>query len=261
MGTVTEKNEEPVVRVASEGSVATVTLDRPEAMNAITVELARELEAAIRAAAAEARVVLIEGAGDHFCVGGDFKAMGALLGEGEAAVAGLFDAFHAACRAIAEVPVPVLAVVRGYAMAGGFELMQSCDLAIVAAEAKIADNHLNFGMVPAGGGSQRLPRLLGRQRALAHILTGERLSGADAARLGLAFRAVPAAELDAAAAALAAELAAKDPAALAATKRLVRDGLEIPLAEGLAREQEAVLRHLGRAGSMDAFRKRSKESE
>jgi len=99
-------------------------------------------------------------------------------------------------------------------------------------------------MVPGGGGSQRLPRLIGRQRALTHILTGERLSGSRATELGLAYRAVPATALYDVAGELAAHLAAKDPAALRRIKRVVQDGLELPLAEGLALELETVLEHL-----------------
>jgi enoyl-CoA hydratase len=138
----------------------------------------------------------------------------------------------------------VVAAVEGYAMAGGFELMQAGDIVIVRDDAKIADNHSNFGQVPGGGGSQRLPRLVGRQRALAHILTGGRLSGTEAVAWGLAYRSVPAERFDAAVDELAERLAGKSRAALARTKRLVYEGLRRPLAEGLALERQAVLDHL-----------------
>ena len=148
---------------------------------------------------------MIRGADGNFSVGGDFNELERLRAEGEEAMAELFDAFGRACALIAELPVPVVAAVDGYAMAGGFELMQSCDIALVADEAKIGDNHSNYGMVPGGGSSQRLPRLAGRQRALALILTGERLSGPDAVAWGLAYRSLPADELHTAAGELAAE--------------------------------------------------------
>ena len=176
--------------------IAYVTLNRAEAMNAITVALGEALEAALRAAPDEADVIVIRGAGGNFSVGGDYKELERLRAEGPEAMRELFDAFGRACELIAKLPVPVIAAVEGFAMAGGFELMQACDMAIVAHDAKLADNHANFAMVPGGGSTQRLPRLLGRQRALAHLLTGERLSGTQAAELGMAVQAVPAAELD-----------------------------------------------------------------
>lgn len=246
---------DPVVTTTVRDGVAAVTLDRPDAMNAITVQLGRELEAALRAAPDAADVVVIRGAGDHFCVGGDYKELTRLQAEGPEAMRELFEAFGAATALIATLPVPVIAAVQGNAMAGGFELLQACDIAIVADDVRLADNHSNFAMVPGGGGSQRLPRLIGRQRALAHILTGERIRADEAVALGLAHRAVPRAELDDAAHRLAAALAAKDRTALARTKSLVHEGLELPLTEGLALERRTVVEHLTSDGAMSAFQK------
>lgn len=244
---------DPVVTTTVHEGVASVTLNRPDAMNAITVALARELEAALRDAAAGADVIVVRGAGDHFCVGGDYKELTRLQAQGPAAMRELFEAFGAATALIATLPVPVIAAVQGNAMAGGFELLQACDMAIVADDVRLADNHANFAMVPGGGGSQRLPRLIGRQRALAHILTGARIGAAEAVALGLALRAVPRVELDAAAGELAATLAAKDRTALARTKALVHEGLALPLDEGLALERRRVVEHLTSPDAMDAF--------
>lgn len=244
---------DPVVTTTVHEGVASVTLNRPDAMNAITVALARELEAALRDAAAGADVIVVRGAGDHFCVGGDYKELTRLQAQGPAAMRELFEAFGAATALIATLPVPVIAAVQGNAMAGGFELLQACDMAIVADDVRLADNHANFAMVPGGGGSQRLPRLIGRQRALAHILTGARIGAAEAVALGLALRAVPRAELDAAAGELAATLATKDRTALARTKALVHEGLALPLDEGLALERRRVVEHLTSPDAMDAF--------
>jgi enoyl-CoA hydratase/carnithine racemase len=246
----------PPVLTVIDGRIAHVTLNRPEAMNAITVALARALDQALSRAAEEADVIVIRGAGGNFCVGGDFKELERLRAEGPAAMAELFDAFGRACALIAELPVPVVSAVEGYATAGGFELMQASDIVIVRDDAKIADNHSNFGQVPGGGSSQRLPRLVGRQRALGHILTGDRLSGADAAAWGLAYRSVRADRFDAAVRQLAEQLAGKSRAALARTKRLVHEGLRRPLAEGLALERHEVLAHLGgsaAAAGIEAF--------
>jgi enoyl-CoA hydratase/carnithine racemase len=233
--------------------VAHVTLNRPDAMNAITVALGEQLESALRDAAGDADVIVVRGAGGNFSAGGDYKELERLRAEGPEAMRELFEAFGRACELIAELPVPVVAAVEGVAMAGGFELMQSCDIALVAQDAKLSDNHANFGMVPGAGGSQRLPRLIGRQRALAHLLTGERLTGAQAAELGLAYRAVPAAELGAAVDTLVASLLKKERGALATIKRLVYEGLEMPLADGLAFERRTVVDHIAADGAMDAF--------
>ncbi len=235
--------EQPVLTQVADG-VGRITLNRPQAMNAITVELATGLATALATLAPRVSVIEIRGAGENFCVGGDFKALEALRAQGPDAMAELFASFGRACALVAEVDVPVVAVVEGYAMAGGFELMQAADIALVADDAKLADNHANFGQVPGGGGSQLLPRLVGRQRATAHILLGDRISGAEAAAWGLAYRAVPRAQLDGAAAELGARLAGKTREAQARTKRLIRDGLELPLADGLALERRVVVEHL-----------------
>lgn len=241
--------DSPTVIRSVDGAVGTLTLNRPDAMNAITVELALELEQGLIDLAGQANVIVIRGAGGNFCVGGDFKALQELRAQGPAVMAGLFEAFGRATGIIATLTVPVIAAVEGFAMAGGFELMQASDIVIVADEAKIADNHSNFGMIPGGGGSQRLPRLVGRQRALSHILTGDRLRGPDAVAWGLAYRSVPAAELDAVVADLAAKLAGKHPRALAGIKQLVHEGLKGSLDDGLALERRAVVAHIdGEAG-------------
>ncbi|MCW3039154.1 MAG: enoyl-CoA hydratase/isomerase family protein [Solirubrobacterales bacterium] len=241
--------EPPPVLTSVRGDVGTLTLNRPDAMNAFSVELATALEAGLAELATRARVILIRGAGGHFCVGGDFHEVQRLRAEGSEALAGLFAAFGRATALIARLPVPVISVVQGFAMAGGFELMQASDIVLVADEAKIADNHANHAMIPGGGGSQRLPRLVGRQRALAHLLTGERLRGPEAVAWGLAYRSLPAPELDAAAEALAERLAAKDPLSLARIKQLVDEGLAGSLADGLAHERALVVTHIdGEAG-------------
>ncbi len=227
-----------------DGRIGWITLNRPDALNAITLELALALEQALGAVAPQVDVIVITGAGRHFCVGGDFKALEELRAAGRDAMAGLFAAFGRATALIGELDVPVVCAVHGYAMAGGFELAQACDVVLVAEDAQLCDNHSNFGQVPGGGGSQYLPRLVGRQRASAHILTGDRLSGVEAERWGLAYRAVPAADLRATAQQLAEQLAGKSREAQAKVKRLIRDGLHGPLPDGLAREREVVVDHL-----------------
>ena len=141
-------------------------------------------------------VIVIRGADKNFCAGGDVAEVERLRSAGPEALRTLFDAFRRACDVIATVEVPVVAAVEGVAMAGGFELMQAADIVIVSDDAKIADNHINFGMIPGGGSTQRLPRLVGRQIALGLLFSGDRLSGPDAVRLGLAYRSFASHDFD-----------------------------------------------------------------
>ncbi|MFR9806859.1 enoyl-CoA hydratase/isomerase family protein [Pseudonocardia sp. RS010] len=232
---------EPVLLTVEE-RVARIVLNRPEARNAITVALAARLRDALAEGAERADVVVIRGAGGHFCAGGDFHEVSRLREQGPEALRPLFETFIGACELIAELPVPVVAAVEGYAMAGGFELIQSVDVAVVREDAVLADNHSNFGMIPGGGGSQRLPRIVGTQRALGHILLGDRLSGAEAVEWGLAYRSAPADGFDAAVTDVVDRLLGKDRDALARIKRLVRR--PGPLGAGLRAETEETLAHL-----------------
>jgi enoyl-CoA hydratase/carnithine racemase len=253
----------PVV-AEPDGAIGWITLNRPEAMNAITIELAQSLERALQELAETCDVLVIRGAGGNFCVGGDFTALEALRARGQAALRELFVSFHRACAVIAELPVPVIAAVEGYATAGGFELMQASDIVVVREDAKIADIHSNFGQVPGGGSSQRLPRLVGRQRALSLILTGDRLSGRDAVEWGLAYRAFAPDAFEAGVRELAEQLTGKSRVALERSKRLVIDGLGLELPEGIALELATVLEHLNdeaAAEGIESFTRRSGKGE
>jgi len=236
-----------VVLSQRDGPIGRVTLNRPEVMNAITVELAEALSSALAKLVDDCEVIVIRGAGGNFCVGGDFHELERLRDLGSDATIELFAAFGRSCALIGELDVPVVAAVEGYAMAGGFELLQACDICIAKSDSTIADNHANFGQVPGGGGSQRLARLVGRQRASAHILTGDRLSGEQAAEWGLAYRAVAPEEFDGAVEELLGRLVGKTREAQARTKHLLRQGLEMPLEAALELEQRTVVDHL--AGS------------
>jgi enoyl-CoA hydratase/carnithine racemase len=234
------------VHTRVDDGVAHITLDRPDKMNAISVELATDLQSALQSAGDDATVavIVISGAGGNFCAGGDVEEVERLRLEGPEGLRTLFDAFRAACAAIAAIDVPVIAAVQGVAMAGGFELMQAADIALVQADAKIADSHINFGMIPGGGSSQRLPRLVGRQTATALLLSGDRLSGLDAVRLGLAYRSYPPTEFDGGVATFAKKLASRDRAAVATIKRLVSTANRQTLDEGLRAEIDAVVAHI-----------------
>jgi enoyl-CoA hydratase/carnithine racemase len=240
-----------VLRTISDG-VGRITLNRPDHMNAITVDLAHELEQSILGVAADVNVVLIRGAGGNFCAGGDVDEVQRLRSIGPLALRELFTAFRRACDAIARVDVPVVVAVDGVAMAGGFELMQAADIVLVRDDARIADQHINFGMIPGGGGTQRLPRLVGRQTALGLLLSGDKLSGTDAVRLGLAYKSFPKETFDDEVERFVTTLAARQRDAVTAIKRLVHP--EKPLAEGLDDEIDAVVAHIG-ADDLAAFGK------
>ena len=249
-----------VLRDVADG-IAWITLNRPERMNAINVALSGELEKAIVELGNDPNVtvVVIRGAEGNFCAGGDFDEVELLRGKGSDALRQLFAAFRSACEAIARVEVPVVTAVEGVATAGGFELMQASDIALVSEDAKIADNHIRFGMIPGGGGTQRLARLVGRQQALGLLLSGDRISGADAVRLGLAYRSFPQPEFDDGVRRFAADLAGRRRDAVTSVKRLVYEGLEVALSTGLEDEIDSVVDHIcGHAGQngVTAFRQR-----
>jgi enoyl-CoA hydratase/carnithine racemase len=250
----TERATTPVLTQVRNG-VGWIELNRPDARNAITVALARALRDAIVALADDdhVRVIVIRGAGGHFCAGGDFDEVTRLSAQGPDALRVLFDTFAGACDAFDKVGTPVVVAVHGDAMAGGFELMQAADLVLVSRGARIADNHVRFGMIPGGGGSQRLPRLVGPQRALGHILSGDRMDGEQAVAWGLAYRVFEDQEFDTAVKQFAERIAEFDVLATTAIKRLVRTGLRRSLESGLELERSAVVDHIiGGAGARGA---------
>lgn len=239
-----------VARGIAEG-VGQLTLNRPERMNAVTVDLAVQLEDALRAVSAdpEVNVILIRGAGKNFCAGGDVGEVERLRSAGPVQLRTLFDAFRQACDVIATVDVPVVAAVEGVAMAGGFELMQAADIVLVSDDARIADSHINFGMIPGGGGTQRLPGLVGRQIALGLLLSGECLSGLDAVRLGLAYRSFAPHEFSSGVDDFVTQLASRDRTASIAIKKLVSHAHASALAQGLDDEIAAVVKHITDRGA------------
>jgi len=250
-----------VVEYTAAEGVGRILLNRPAQLNAITVELGRELEAALRELGArpDVNVILVRGAGGNFSAGGDFHEVERLRADGPSALVPLFENFGRACAAIAEIAPPVVAAVEGVAMAGGFEFMLAADIALVRDDARIADNHVNYGQIPGGGSSQRLPRLIGRQRALGLLLSGERLSGRNAVEHGLAYRSFAPEEFDDQVESFVTRLAGHRRDALIGIKRLVHDGLATSLETGLALELERVVAHIsgeaGKAG-VDSFSSR-----
>ena len=241
---------------------ARVTLNRPDALNALNGELVRRLAETFAALRSDpqVRVVSLRGAGPSFCAGADLKGFLGILDDAPALTAyirSVRDTF----TQIETFPHPVLAVVHGFVLAGGLELLLSCDLAIAAEDAVLGDQHINFGLLPGGGASQRLPRVLGMRKAKELMYLGSRVSGAEAAQLGLVNRALPAAQLEAVAEEWARTLCEKSPTALRSMKELIHGSDTVPLPAGLALE-EGVFLNYARLGDLreglNAFKEKRK---
>jgi enoyl-CoA hydratase len=221
-----------------EAGIATLTINRPQALNAMTRELLEELGTAISRLQDDpaVRVVLLTGSGDKaFVAGADIAAMAGFspLEARELALLG-----QRTLAAIEACPLPVIAVVNGFALGGGCELAMACDIRLAADTARLGQPEINLGIIPGFAGSQRLPRLVGKGRALELLLSGEMIGAAEAWRIGLVNRVLPAAELMTEARRLAALLAGKGRTALRLCKAAVQDGLEMDLARGAAYEAD-----------------------
>ena len=228
-----------LVLIERHDAVAVVTLNRPKALNALSIALRRRIHEVFAELAVDrhVEVIILTGAGRAFTVGLDLKELG---GETRATPAlGSTDLSDA----LAATPQPVIAAVNGYAITGGFELALMCDFIIAAPEARFADTHARVGVVPGWGLSQRLPRLVGINRAKELSLTGNYLDAETACAWGLANRVVPAAELLPTCLALAKDIASTDRATRDEIKRIMDLGWQATLAEGLAIEGEASRAH------------------
>ncbi|MEO5820819.1 MAG: enoyl-CoA hydratase-related protein [Vicinamibacteraceae bacterium] len=229
-------NVEPSVLVARDGAVGTITVNRPAVRNALNDATLGSIDAAVAELDAdpEVRAIIVTGAGEKaFIAGADINELsratavtGRMLAQRGQAV---FDRIAAAGK-------PIIAVINGFCLGGGCELALACTFRFAADTAEIGQPEINLGIIPGYGGSQRLPRLIGRDKALDLILTGRRVAAPEALALGLVTRVYPAATLRAESMAFARELAAKAPIAVRLALDAVRAGLEQPLAEALAHE-------------------------
>jgi len=228
------------VRVAWHGEhVAEVVLDRPEALNAVSTALARDLAVAIGALGGQPRLraLVISSSQDRaFCVGADLKERGEL---DDAGLMAQRPITRAAYRAVLDSPVPTLAAVAGYALGGGFEIALGCDLIVADPTAVLGLPEVSVGVIPGGGGTQLLTRRVGWSRAADLIFTARRVGAEEALRLGLIDRLVPAGQARAAALELAATIAANSPVGLRNAKRAMRLGAGTDLAAGLEVEDAA----------------------
>ncbi len=228
-------SESPVL-VSDDGAVRRLTVNRPDKLNALDSATLDALRAAFADAAADpaVRAVVLTGAGPKaFVAGADIAQMAGLRPtEGrDFSLRG-----QALMRAIETLPKPVIAMVNGFALGGGLELAMACHLRIAADTAKVGQPEINLGLIPGFGGSQRLLRLAGRAATLELCLLGAPVTAERAFQLGIVNRVVPAAELEAETAKIAAQLAASAPLALRATLDVVNIGGECGIVEGLEYE-------------------------
>jgi enoyl-CoA hydratase len=226
------------IRYEAGDGVATVILNRPDVLNAMNNAMRLELLEVFTLLRTddEVRAVIVTGAGDRaFSAGADIREFL------EPSVPVRFREQRKRIdfrREMDRCPQPIIAAIRGFALGGGLELALACDIRIAAEDAQLGLTEINLGIIPGGGGTQRLPRVVGRGKALEMILTGARVPAAEALRLGLVERVVPVAELMQTAVDLARTIADKAPVALRYAKEAVVAGLELPLADGLRLEND-----------------------
>jgi enoyl-CoA hydratase/carnithine racemase len=238
------------IRIEAADRVMVITLDRASKKNAITDEMYGEIAAALTRAAGdeEIRVAVLAGDGPDFCAGNDISMFADSASGKQDISQSNVDPF---LRAISTFPKPLVAIVRGRAIGVGVTLLLHCDLVYVASDAQLVLPFVDLGLVPEAGSAWLLPQRVGHARAFALIALGERLSGTDAAALGLANAALPSDEVAQFAMAAARTLAGKPPSALAATKKLMRDASAIEAA--MAKDREAFLAQLATPEAAAAF--------
>jgi enoyl-CoA hydratase len=226
------------IRYELADGIATITLNRPAVHNAMNERMREELTACFGELARreDARVVIVTGTGERaFSAGADIREFVApqvpvRFRDGRRRVD-----FRAAMD---RCPQPIIAAIRGFALGGGLELALACDIRIAGEDSQLGLTEVNLAIIPGGGGTQRLPRLVGRGKALEMILTGARIDAREALRIGLVERVVPATEVLSSAQALARTLAEKAPVALRYAKEAVVKGLGLPLEDGLRLEND-----------------------
>jgi len=243
------------VTYAAQGGVGRVVLNRPEQLNAISPTLLEDLDRVCAAVEGDPgiRVVTLMAAGRAFCAGADLRAVKELSPD-PARWSVFMRLWHRVFNRIEALPVPVIAGVHGLALAGGLELVLVADLVVADEGARLGDQHANFGLVAGGGGSQRLPRLIGARRAKELMLLGGWLSAAEALAWGLVNRVAPAGMLGTVVEEMAAALAAKSASAGRTVKALVNRAFDVDLTSGLEMEIALTAGHMRSADAAEGLR-------
>ncbi|MGH0028257.1 MAG: enoyl-CoA hydratase-related protein [Myxococcota bacterium] len=244
-----------LVRLERRGAVALLTVNRPDALNALNSDTLRALHAHVEALSRDRdlRAVVVTGEGRAFVAGADITEMQAMSAEQAHAFSRLG---HAAFDALEALPVPTLAAVNGFALGGGCELACACDWIYASEKAKFGQPEVNLGTLPGFGGTTRLVRRVGIAWAKEIVLTGDRIDADTALRIGLANRLFPHDELVDAAVAAGERIAGKGPVAVASAKRVMQEGQDVDQRVANALEQNAFGRAFAthdRAEGMAAF--------
>ena len=236
------------VKVEHDGRIAIITLDHPP-VNALSAQLLEELEEAYDEIdrSDETRAIVIRGEGEKAFVAGaditEFPAMREAIEE--AAESGSARGIQKLAARMDAGRTPVVAAIHGYCLGGGLELAMACDIRVAAEDAQLGQPEIKLGLIPGGGGTQRLPRLVGQGRALYLNLSGDPISGAQAYDWGLVEKAVPLAELMETSLGLARTLSERSPHAMGVIKELASQTRDLPLAEGMRREAQGFMRCMG----------------
>lgn len=236
------------VDYAYDGAVAQIHLARPERLNAVTVGLTQDLVAALQRAAADgARAIVLAGRGRAFCAGHDLKEPVAV--ETPVETRARLEEIQDVTRLVRRFPGPVIAAVHGYALGAGCEFALACDVVVAAEDAAFGFPEVSVGLSVTGGISRLLPVLVGWAKAKELLLLGERISGAEAAAMGLVARAVPSGTHEDAALELARTIAARPPLSVSLAKQVLDHGLDSTLEEAMGREVDhAILTSLSGEG-------------
>jgi enoyl-CoA hydratase len=227
------------------GAIALVTIDNPP-MNALSTALLDELEAEVDALDGDddVRAIVLRGAGERaFVAGADIKEFPALR-ESASGDGGSARGIQKLGHRMDASRTPFVAAIRGFCLGGGLELAMCCDVRVCSDDARLGQPEIKLGLIPGGGGTQRLPRLVGAGRAMLLNLTGEFIDAETAYAWGLVEKVLPAAEVEGAALEVAGQIAAQSPHAVAVLRELARTTRDLPLEEGLRREAEGFVRCL-----------------
>ncbi|MFY2561246.1 enoyl-CoA hydratase/isomerase family protein [Corallococcus terminator] len=224
------------IRLEHDGAVATLTIDRPKALNALNNKTLQEFEAALKSLGADTRVLIVTGGGEKaFVAGADIAEMSAL----EVPEAQKFAALgHRAFALLESLSIPTIAAVNGFALGGGCELALACDFIYASEKAQLGLPEVGLGVIPGFGGTQRLTRAVGRARAKELVFTGARIDAAKAKEIGLVLEVLPAGELLAHCRSIAAKMIKNGPLAIAKAKRVIEQGADKDLGEANELERQ-----------------------
>lgn len=253
------KNE--LVKLDRDGFIATLTIERPEVANCLSFDTLLQFRAHVATLSREKniRAVILRGSGEKaFCAGADLKERATMPLD---RVPVFVQSIRALMDEVEALPMPTIAAINGFAFGGGTELLLACDLRIIASTASLGLTEVTLAIIPGAGGTQRLPRLIGRAKAKELILTGRKINAAAALSIGIVNEVVASENLMIRAREIAAEISQNGPLAVRAAKRAIDRGCEMPMLEGLRYEfecYESILPTSDRVEALKAFGEKRK---